>query len=231
MPNKIRRNLSSLKDKIYVLEQDKDTNTIIPRDDKGVILNGEQIDALIQGLAEFKKVNSNESLAVERSKALQESGINKYWFLQPTHKKGYVFIYKELITNKYRIVATQDYEKRIKTLQYEYPTSLEVVAKSKTTDVNILKEVMTNKYQQYHSHENWFDLTQEAISYFKHGRYQQEFNERIEAINYEVYDKIICDNCKKVKTNLDQKYYFMCILCRKTYCSEECLYETQHQCI
>lgn len=149
MPNKNK--YLSPKNKTYVLEKDENTGVIVPRDNNGVILNGEQIDDLIQGLLEFENVIGNEYLESERNKALQARQFIKQRFLEPKHKEGYVFIYKELITNKFRIVETQEYEKRLKTLQYEYPTSLEVIAKKKTTDVVILKEILTDEYQKYGS--------------------------------------------------------------------------------
>jgi len=229
VPNKYKSNLSP-KNKTYVLEKDEYTGVVVPRDNKGVILNGEQINALIQGLLEFKNANGNEHLDSERNKALQESKFMERRFSQPTHKEGYVFIYKELITNKFRIVATQEYEKRLKTLQYEYPTSLEVIAKKKTTDVVILKELMTDEYQKYHSHENWFDLTEKAISYFEEEEYQHEFNKRKSIVDCKVYDNIVCDYCKKEITNLDQDTYFLCMSCQATYCSEECLVKVNHKC-
>lgn len=229
MPNKNKSNLSP-KNKTYVLEKDEYTGVVVPRDNKGVILNGEQIDDLIQGLLEFKNVIGNEYLDSERNKALQARQFMKQRFLEPKHKEGYVFIYKELITNKFRIVATQDYISRIVTLQYEYPTSLEVIAKKKTTDVKILKEILTDKYQKYHSHENWFDLTKEAICYFEDEQYQEEFNGRKTMVDYSVYDSIVCDYCKKEKTNLDQDTYFICMSCQETYCNEECLVKVNHKC-
>ena len=62
------------------------------------------------------------------------------------------------------------------------------MVKKKTTDVKILKEIMTDIYQKYHSHENWFDLTKEAIRYFEDEQYQQEFNDRKTKVDYRVYD-------------------------------------------
>lgn len=224
------KNNVSKKHDMYVLERDKDTNEIIPRDNEGILLNGEQIDNLIQELKDFKYTYTDDILNAERDRLLQKSNIRENVLLNPTHKRGYVFIYKEHITNKYRLVATQNYQKRIVTLQYEYPTSLEIIAKKKTTDINILKEVMTDKYQKYNSHENWFDLTEEAISYFEDEKYQQEFETKKAEVDSSIYDSIVCDYCKNKKTNLDQDTYFICMLCKTTYCSEDCLTKAKHKC-
>lgn len=229
MKKQFKNNLSK-NNRNYVLEYDEYTNTIIPRDNKGIILNGEQIDNIIQELTDFKNIYNNDYLNAERDRLLRESDIRENRLLNPPHKEGYVFIYKENITNKYRLVATQDYKRRIITLQYEYPTSIEVIAKKKTTDVNLLKEIMTDKYQKYHSHENWFDLTNDAICYFEDEQYQQEFNDRKIMIDYSVYDSIVCEHCKKERTNLNQDNYFICMACKTTYCSEECLVKSDHKC-
>lgn len=138
--------------------------------------------------------------------------------------------YKEHITNKYRLVATQDYKARLKTLRYEYPTSLELVAIKETSDVEILKDVLMYEYDKYHSHENWFDLTQEAIAYFENEDYCDLFNKRYEIKANTIQEQIRCKTCRKEVNNFDQLGYYMCMLCQATYCSEQCLNKEEHVC-
>lgn len=214
----------------YKFEKDEESGGLAPFDDDGAVLNAEQIETLINGLQKFKESYSEEMLEYSRNKILNDSKFEASKFIQPKHKSGYVFIYKEHITNKYRLVATQDYKSRLKTLRYEYPTSLELIAIKETTDVDILKEILIDEYNNYHSHENWFDLTQEAIAYFKNEDYHNVFKKNYELKSKSITDSIQCNTCRKEINNIDQLGYYRCMSCRATYCSEECLNKQEHVC-
>lgn len=155
----------------YMIKYDQDSDGLIAHDQNGAILNGPQIEQLITGLTNFKNHYSEDSLAIARNKALNQSAIVAYNFKKAEHKAGEVFIYKETNTNKYRIVATQNSVQRLKTLKYEYPTTLEVIGRKYTQDVNLLKAILLDKFHEHHSHDNWFDLTDKDINYFRNEAY------------------------------------------------------------
>lgn len=224
------KEILSILNTAYILQYDKDSNGIIAIDQDGAILNTSQIEQLIEGLTNFKDFYSEELLNIERNKVISKNKYERRTFQQPIHKAGVVFIYKELNTNKFRVVATQDFENRFKSLEYEYPTTIEVIAKVKSKDVNLLKEILLDHYHEHHSHNNWFDLTSDDINYFRNEYYSATFLSQYKKIEDTVHDSIICDKCKQKITNLEQDFYYMCMLCIKTFCSPKCAYNNQHYC-
>lgn len=211
------------REEVYILTKDDSSGGLCPVDRHGSILSNKEIDNVITDLIKFKQTYDDVILEDENRNNLHDRFIIKNTFKQCNHAKGYVFIYKELITNKYRIVSTQNYKQRLKTLQYEYPTSLELIDKKYTVDTNLLKEILIEKYSEYKSHDNWFDLDLETIDYFKLEKYDEYFRERYKLLDNTIYETINCDICGKEVNNLQQKYYYECNKCRELYCSDMCL--------
>lgn len=209
---------------------DEEADGVILIDDKGFVLEAKEIDKLIEGLSKFRNYYSEEALTSHNTRNNNEERISKSIFKQINHKPGTIFIYRELGTNLYRVGYTSDLENRIKSLENSSPNTIDIVSKHYSISSKLLKEFLTDVYEDKHSHNNWYELDESDIEYFRKRLYQSEFEKSLSEKNNKVIDSIVCDTCKKGVTNLDQTYYFQCMLCQKTFCSDECAYTINHVC-
>ena len=214
----------------HIIVYDEEADGVILVDNNGFVLGTKEIDKLIEGLSKFKNYYSEETLTSLNTRNNNEERISKSIFKQIDHKPGTIFIYRELGTNLYRIGYTSDIENRIKNLENSSPTTIDIVAKLYSKSSKLLKEHLTNVYADKHSHNNWYELDKNDIEYLRKRLYQSEFEKSLSEKNNKVIDSIVCDACKKGVTNLDQTYYFQCMLCQKTFCSDECAYTINHVC-
>lgn len=209
---------------------DENSDGIKLVDNHGISLNIEQIEQLVKGLNNYNNTHDKSLMKTKQDREMQKALMDISHFRKYKPKKGYVFVYKELTTNKYRFVATQNFDSRFSSLEKEFPNGIELIVKHQTNDVNLLKSILETKFENRRLANNWYGLDETSIAYIKDKGYSEIFNKKEQEKQNEILESIICKTCHNRVTNLEADYYFKCIICQRTYCSHECAIETPHTC-
>ncbi|WP_160719824.1 GIY-YIG nuclease family protein [Bacillus sp. USDA818B3_A] len=213
------------------LKFDEDTESAYLYTQFGDILTKEETIEVVRGLMNFVEiVDDNEIIEYNQQPTeyvdYHRQEFNHYRFLS-RRKKGYVFIYKELVSNNYRFGETKEISRRKESLQNSSPAALDFVIEIYSEDTVSLKEFLQIMFTHRMVTNNWFALTEEDISYIRNKEFQGEFQDMIQQrYNKRKKEQFMCSNpsCGKRVTDEDQQYYYEYYGDeRYKFCSKECV--------
>lgn len=213
---------------VYQFAYDEDSKGVCPMDG-GFIPEKEEIIEVAKGLINFVNSYSQKNIDQHNKSYLSEERIGKYRFRKRTQKKGYIFIYRELGTNLYRIGETKELQKRMIALNNASPVTIELICSDYSEDVSMLKEYLQNQLQSKLLHDNWYRLEQSDLAFVESKAYKEGFDDWLEEKERSrKKQRITCIVCGKTVTELESNHHYRCGLCNSKFCSEECGYS--HTC-
>jgi hypothetical protein len=197
----------------------------------GDIITKEETIEIVTGLMNFVEI-ADENEIIEYNQQPRE--YVDYLRVEFAHyrnlrrrKEGYVFIYKELMSNNYRFGETMELSKRKEALQNSSPVALDFVVEMYSEDTVSLKEFLQNKFVHRIVTNNWFALTNEDISFIRNKGFQEEFQYMLQqCYNKREKEQFVCSNpsCGESVTDEDQQYYYKYYHnSRDKFCSKECV--------
>lgn len=210
---------------------DEDTESAYFYTQFGDILTKEETIEVVRGLMNFVEIADDNEIIEYNQQPLEyvdyrREEFNHYRNLR-RRKKGYVFIYKELVSNNYRFGETKELSKRKESLQNSSPVALDFVVEMYSEDTVSLKEYLQNMFVHRIVANNWFALRDEDISFIKNKGYQGEFQDMLQQrYNEREKEQFVCSNpsCSKRVTDEDQQYYYEYYGdYRYKFCSKECM--------
>lgn len=136
----------------------------------GSLLSHEEIDVYIS-LLEEAKTQAEDSAVEQLNNEIHEERMNELKDYENKYnpslnkKSGFVYLMRSK-NDKYKIGFSKDPKKRLKSLQNDTPFELECLRVIQTDDMKGLERDMHEYYKSKRVAGEWFDLSQEDISYF-----------------------------------------------------------------
>lgn len=214
---------------VYHFIYDENSRGAYLMDGHGFIPGKEEMIEVAKGLINFVNHYSQQNIDQHNKTNLKEEIILRYSFTKRNRKNGYIFIYRELGTNLYRIGETKDLEKRMTALNNASPVTVELICSNRSEDLIMLKEYLQNQLRSKLLHSNWYRLEQADIDYIKSKAYKEGFDDWLkEKERNRKKERITCVTCGKTVTELESDHYYGCGLCGSKFCSEKCGHD--HNC-
>lgn len=228
--NKLENKLNNA----YFIDYDEETKGLKLVDiSHGFELDKVEIKELITGLIHHYENKNFDEVNQHQERLNYNRLIDRTNFYKPKFKSGYLILFKDSLSLNYKFSSTKkesNIEKRIEALNNVSNEGIEVIDVQYTKGIELLKEFLHQTYYKKRQSNNFYRLDSEDIRYFTDKMYENDFIKIYENKMKIPFNSIFCENCRKTITSYMSDYYYQCMSCRTTYCSEKCALEDFHYC-
>lgn len=79
---------------------------------------------------------------------------------------GYVYLIEDIDNNRYKIGVTKNLKSRLKNLQTGNSNQIKLIYSFETEYPFRLEKMLHNRFNEFHYHNEWYDLDEESIKNF-----------------------------------------------------------------
>ena len=153
---------------------DEDLQLLIPHENNIGIISVERMKAIANDLLELSEILTNEEIdKINRDDKAERLALYQAQMQAAKAKSkgrklrsGVVYLVKAKDTNRYKIGCTTNLKSRLKYLRIKNPYELELISAISTFDIEALEKTLHDKFAEYRTHSEWFELPLEAVQEF-----------------------------------------------------------------